>query len=111
MADEDLDVAISLRITKEDKAALDALAASSPLKALTIARIAMRIGLAALRNDPALFYMGPHLKAAEDVELEDDASKLAEEQRKGTRETGTRTSKARWTRAVYSGLNKKGGKR
>jgi hypothetical protein len=59
MADEDLSEALYVRITKADKAALDSAAARLPLKSAAIARIAMRIGLAAIEKDPgAIFTVG-----------------------------------------------------
>lgn len=105
MADEDLDVAISLRITKEDKAALDALAAKYPLKALTIARIAVRLGIAEIRGNPGALFMGPQLKTAEEQELEADAGQVDAEIRAG-KKVGT----ARYRRAILTHLNKKKGR-
>jgi len=59
VAEEDLSEAISLRVTPDDRKALDALAARFPLKAMTIARIALRLGMAEIaRNPAALFEAG-----------------------------------------------------
>jgi hypothetical protein len=45
---------VSMRLSLDDKRLLDAVAAQVPVvPALTLARIAMRIGLAAIRQDPA----------------------------------------------------------
>lgn len=56
MADEDLCEALYVRITKADKAALETAAAKLPLKSAAIARIAMRIGLAAIERDPGAIF-------------------------------------------------------
>lgn len=52
-ADDDLSIALALRISPEDKARLDGLAGRLPLRASAIARIALRLGLAQLEADPA----------------------------------------------------------
>ena len=56
MPDEDLSEALYVRITKADKAALESAAARLPLKSAAIARIAMRIGLAAIERDPSAIF-------------------------------------------------------
>lgn len=56
VADEDLSEAISLRVTPDDRQALDALAARFPLKAMTIARIALRLGLAEVARNPSVLF-------------------------------------------------------
>lgn len=58
MADDDeLSVAMNIRVTKADKARLDALAKRTPLTVSQLARAALRLGLAAIEADPiaALF--------------------------------------------------------
>ena len=55
-SDEDLSEAISLRISKADRELLDALAERLPIKALSIARIALRIGLAEIDRDPSRIF-------------------------------------------------------
>jgi hypothetical protein len=45
-----LDFALMLRITTKDKASLDALAAAYSLKVANVARIAMRLGVAQIRD-------------------------------------------------------------
>ena len=56
MPDEDLSEALYVRITKADKDALEGAAARLPLKSAAIARIAMRIGLAAIERDPSVIF-------------------------------------------------------
>jgi hypothetical protein len=51
-----LDKAISLRLTAEDEALLKSLTARLPMKKLTIARIALRLGLAELDKNPAAIF-------------------------------------------------------
>ena len=53
MPDEELTEAISLRISKGDRALLQSLAQRLPIKSLAIARIAMRLGLVELTKNPA----------------------------------------------------------
>lgn len=48
-----LDDIISIRVTERDKKAIAGLAKRLPIKRVTIARIALRIGLAALEKDPS----------------------------------------------------------
>jgi hypothetical protein len=67
MADEDLDEVISLRISRDDRAMLDRLAKRVPIKPLTIARIAMRLGLAELDRNPAAFFESEFQAAARKV--------------------------------------------
>lgn len=50
----ELSEVISMRLSAEDKARLDAIAKRLPIKRLTIARVAMRIGLDAIAKDPAV---------------------------------------------------------
>jgi hypothetical protein len=57
MTDEELTEAISLRITTEDRALLDALAARLPMKALSIARVALRLGLKELTVNPTALFV------------------------------------------------------
>lgn len=52
MKKEDLSRAISLRISRKDQEALERLLGFLPLKKLTIARLALRIGLESLRKNP-----------------------------------------------------------
>ena len=56
MSDEVLDETLFVRITKDDRDLLDALASRLPLKASAIARIALRIGLAEIDKDPARIF-------------------------------------------------------
>lgn len=79
MAEEDLSVGISLRISVDDRAALDALAAKYPLKALTIARIALRLGLAEVQRNPNALFIGPQIKAAEEQEIDEDLPRVQAE--------------------------------
>lgn len=59
MSDAELTEELTLRISKEDREALDALAARLPLKTRQIARIALRIGLAEIEKNPgAIFAAG-----------------------------------------------------
>ena len=73
MTDEELTEAISLRITKEDRAMLDALAAGLPLKALSIARIALRHGLKEFTRNPALVFRSGNVAAQLDEMTEEIA--------------------------------------
>jgi len=57
MADEELTKAISLRLSEEDTALLEALAARTPMmKKLAIARQALRLGLAEIQRDPSALF-------------------------------------------------------
>lgn len=56
MADEELTEAISLRLSKDDMELLKELAARMPIKKLTIARAAMRLGLAEIAKNPAALF-------------------------------------------------------
>ncbi len=56
VAEEDLSEAISLRVTPEDRETLDSLAARFPLKAMTIARIALRLGMSEIAKNPAALF-------------------------------------------------------
>jgi hypothetical protein len=56
MSDDGLTEELTMRISKDDRAALDALAERLPLKARAIARIALRIGLAEIEKDPAKIF-------------------------------------------------------
>lgn len=56
VAEEDLSEAISLRVTPEDREALDSLASRFPLKAMTIARIALRLGMSEIAKNPAALF-------------------------------------------------------
>jgi hypothetical protein len=63
MADDALDETFVLRMTKGDRALLDALAARLPLKTTQIARLALRIGLQMIERDPsAIFSAGKSTK-------------------------------------------------
>jgi len=63
MADDALDETFVLRMTKGDRAMLDALAGRLPLKTTQIARLALRIGLQAIEKDPgAIFTAGKSKK-------------------------------------------------
>jgi hypothetical protein len=53
MVDEELSEGLFLRIAKSDRELLDTLATRMPLKPASIARIALRIGLAELERDPS----------------------------------------------------------
>lgn len=53
---------ISMRLSPEDKAKLDELAERMPIKRLTIARVAMRIGLEAIAKDPSVLLSVPEDK-------------------------------------------------
>jgi hypothetical protein len=55
VADE-LNKAISLRLSDEDVALLDMLSKRFPMKKLTIARIALRLGLTELDRNPAAIF-------------------------------------------------------
>ena len=50
---------ISIRLSSDDKAKLDALGYSLPIPTLTVARVALRIGLEALERDPTLLLKQP----------------------------------------------------
>ena len=50
---------ISMRLSPEDSAALDAVCAKIPMPRLTVARIAMRIGLVELLENPARVLEAP----------------------------------------------------
>lgn len=50
--DEELDEMISIRVSKRDMRAMDRLSDLLPIKRITIARIALRVGLDALAKDP-----------------------------------------------------------
>lgn len=56
MSDEELSDAIYVRISKSDRATLEALASRMPLKVAGIARVALRLGLAAIEKDPAVIF-------------------------------------------------------
>jgi hypothetical protein len=58
MPDEDLSVVISVRVSREDKARLDDLAKRVPLKALAIARIALRLGITEIEREPGALFRG-----------------------------------------------------
>ena len=63
MADDALDETFVLRMTKGDRALLDALAGRLPLKTTQIARLALRIGLQVIEKDPsAIFTAGGKAK-------------------------------------------------
>lgn len=65
MADDDLTEELTMRISKADKDALDALAARMPLKVRTLARIALRLGLAEIEKDPGrIFAAGKSTKGS-----------------------------------------------
>lgn len=51
-AKKELDAMISIRISKADVKAMKRLADVLPMKPITIARIALRLGLVALEEDP-----------------------------------------------------------
>jgi hypothetical protein len=50
---------ICVRITKEDRKALDRLTEALPLKLNAIARVALRIGVEALERDPTMLLSSP----------------------------------------------------
>lgn len=56
MADDDLTEEMTMRISKADKDALEALAARMPIKVRTLARIALRVGMAEIEKDPARIF-------------------------------------------------------
>ena len=56
---EELDKVISLRLSAEDMSALDALSKRLPLKKLTLARIALRLGLKEIERNPAALFSAP----------------------------------------------------
>ena len=58
MADENLDETLFIRIAKADKELLERIAENLPLKPSGIARIALRIGLAAIEKDPSVIFAG-----------------------------------------------------
>jgi hypothetical protein len=65
MADDDLTEEITMRISKADRELLDALASRMPLKVRTLARVALRVGLAEIEKDPArIFASGKPTKGA-----------------------------------------------
>lgn len=53
---EELDKVISLRLSKDDFSSLDTLSKRLPLKKLTIARIALRLGLKEIEKNPAVLF-------------------------------------------------------
>ncbi len=59
VAKEELSQALYIRVTKTDKAALDALLRRVPLKAATLARLALRIGLSEIAKDPSRIFSDP----------------------------------------------------
>ena len=59
MADEELTEAISLRISKEDRTILDELAKRFPMKPLSIARVAIRLGMEELLKNPSSIFLDP----------------------------------------------------
>lgn len=58
MPNEDLDEMISIRVSKDDVEAMKRLADRLPIKPITIARIALRLGLDALTRDPGKVFGG-----------------------------------------------------
>lgn len=63
MSDAELTEELTLRISKEDNAQLEAIASRLPLKKRAIARIALRIGLAEIEKNPgAIFAAGKPAK-------------------------------------------------
>jgi hypothetical protein len=63
---EELTEALYLRVTKSDRAALDALASRIPaLKSAAIARCAMRLGMAAIEKDPAVIFTGMAIRVGQ----------------------------------------------
>jgi hypothetical protein len=59
MAEDGLTEALYVRVSKADREALDHLAERLPLKAASIARIALRIGLAEIERDPSRIFGTP----------------------------------------------------
>lgn len=59
MPDDQLTEALYLRISAEDRALLKSLGAKLPMKEATIARSALRIGLAELDRDPSRIVLRP----------------------------------------------------
>lgn len=55
-ADDELDAMISIRVSKKDVTAMRRLSERLPIKPITIARIALRIGLDTLADDPARMF-------------------------------------------------------
>jgi hypothetical protein len=63
MAEEELTKEITMRISAADKEHLETLAARMPIKVRTLARIALRVGLAEIERDPArIFSVGKPTK-------------------------------------------------
>ena len=57
MVHDDLSQELTMRISSADRDQLDGIAGRLPLKTRTIARIALRLGMAAIEKDPARIFV------------------------------------------------------